>query len=185
MVSLLILGWVALPLGTAVSASPPSERAVVQSANGQFMTKHYPPGAYRRGEQGRVDFRLTVEPDGSTGSCDVTRSSGFAALDQETCEFLLNYARVEPARNSDGRRVRTTHWGYIVWKLPVGTTTIASAGSQPKADRMICKRTQARDSFIKTRQCMPSSEWKRQEQVARDELDRLQGRVFCGDHGCS
>src|SRR3954453_1177535 len=94
-------------LWTAQSASAnAAEQMVRDEKNGQFIWKYYPPGALKRGEQGRVAFKLTVEPTGVISACDVTESSGFKALDTETCEIMALYAQVKPVRNSDGRPIR-------------------------------------------------------------------------------
>src|SRR3954451_20034966 len=117
-------------LGVATSgATAVQDQMIHASQNGEFLWKYYPPGALKRGEQGRVAFKLTIEPTGTIGTCDVTESSGFKALDAETCDIMGLYARVEPVRNSDGRAIRATQAGFIVWKLPPGAVKVASAGS--------------------------------------------------------
>ena len=169
---------------TALISTGAGSQAVVEqvsrdSKNAEFISKHYPPQAMKRGEQGRVSFRLTIEPDGSLGTCDVTQSSGFATLDRETCEIMLHYARLKPVRNEDGRAIRASQDGYIVWQLSTATTKVASATAKtmPKPDQVICKRTPTTGSLIgKTKQCMTRSEWARTEQNTRDQMDNLQGR---------
>ena len=185
MLRLIVLA--AAPALVATVAEARSEQVLRESANGEFLSKDYPPGAQKRGEQGKVGFRLTVERDGSLGGCEVTQSSGFALLDSETCGLLLQHARVKPARNADGRAIRSVRSGFIVWKLPGGTTKFASAAERPtsKSDPIICKRFQAPGSLIvKTRTCMPRSEWTRQEQIMKSTVEGIRDRNFCGDHGC-
>ena len=110
----------------AVSAQidPPTVR---QSRNGEFMTKYYPPTARSRGEQGKVGFQITIDDDGFMTSCEVTASSGFKNLDRETCDFLIKYGKVKPARDSSGRTIATTQQGYMNWKLPPGSPRMAMA----------------------------------------------------------
>ena len=167
-------------LNSTVAAAPGTEQAIVrQSANGEFLTKNYPPGALKRGEQGRVGFKLTIEPDGSLGTCDVTESSGYASLDKETCEIMLRHARLSPVRNGEGRAIRASQSGFIVWRLPDGATRVAStsAKTMPKPDQIICKRSQTTGSLVaKTKQCMTRNEWARTQRQAQDEMDRYQGR---------
>ncbi len=190
MLSLMLLASIPSSFTTAMSAAPDVQsNAIREAKNGEFIASYYPPGALKRGEQGRVAFRLTIEPDGSLGTCDVTESSGFASLAKETCEIMLRYARLTPVRNEVGRAIRAVRPGAIVWKLPAGATRVAraSAKSMPKPDPIICKRSQKTGSLVaKTKQCMPKSEWARAQQGLRDEADRLQARGYFEDgDGCT
>ncbi|WP_309661552.1 energy transducer TonB [Sphingomonas sp.] len=174
-------------LSSAFAGGPAStEQVVRQSTNGEFLADHYPPRALKRGEQGKVGFKLTIEPDGSLGKCDVTESSGFASLDTETCEVMVAYAHLKPVRDSEGRAVRAVQPGFIVWKLPAGVTTVASTNAKkmPKPDGLVCKRTQTTGSLIaRTTQCLTRTEWAQQERVTRDEVGRMQGVGFCDRGG--
>ena len=163
------------------SAAPPKETPQ-EAKNREFLLKQYPPGARSRGEQGRVAFRLTVEPDGSLGSCEVTESSGFSGLDNETCEILVRYGQLKPVMGADGRAIRASQNGFINWKLPAdtgaATASAAPAGAaMPKPDEIICKRSAKTGSLIaKTKQCMTRAEWALTEQAVRDQMENLQGR---------
>ena len=185
MLPLLLVASITTALASSGSGSQGATEQISRAANnGEFISKRYPAEALKRGEQGKVTFRLTIEPDGSLGSCDVTQSSGFATLDRETCEIMLHYARLKPVRNEEGRAIRATQDGFIVWKLPSSATKVASATSKtmPKPDQVICKRTPTTGSLIgKTKQCMTRAEWARTEQSTRDQMDNLQGR---GHYDC-
>ncbi len=185
MVPLVVLASFATMLTSTGGGAPSaSDQMVREAANGEFISRHYPPGALKRGEQGRVAFRLTVETDGSIGECDVTESSGFASLDRETCEIMVRHARTKPVRNADGRTIRTTSPGHIIWKLPASTTRVASvsASTMEKPDKLICKRVQTTGSLIaKTRQCLSKRQWLQAEQEARDAAERIQGRGGCAE----
>ena len=166
----------------APSAAPPKETPR-EASNREFLLKKYPPGARSRGEQGRVAFRLTIEPDGSLSSCEVTESSGFSGLDNETCEIVVRYGQLKPVMGGDGRAIRATQNGFINWKLPadiapVATATAAPPGTAvPKPDEIICKRSAKTGSLIaKTKQCMTRAEWALTEQAVRDQMENLQGR---------
>ena len=151
--------------------------------NREFIAKNYPPGALKRGEQGRVSFKITIEPDGSLGSCEVTKSSGFAGLDNETCEIMIFNARLKPVRDKSGRAVRSSQEGYINWTLPKATDVIANASvaAMPPPDEVICKRSAKAGSLIaKTKQCMTREDWLRSEQSVRDLMDNLQFRGHSG-----
>ena len=189
MIPLLFFASFTTALVSSGSASENAGEQIARTANnGEFISKHYPTKALKRGEQGRVGFRVTIEPDGSLGACDVTQSSGFATLDKETCEIMVSYARLSPVRNADGRAIRADQDGYIVWRLPAGATRVASASGKKALDpnKIVCKRIESTGSLIaKTRQCLTRSEWAQQERVVRDEVDRIQGRgvVDCKSTG--
>jgi len=188
MVPMLALASITLGLAATDSgATQSADQMVHAQKNGEFLWKYYPQGALKRGEQGRVAFKLTIEPTGTIGSCDVTESSGFKALDAETCDIMGLYARVEPVRNSDGRAIRATQNGFIVWKLPPGAVKVASAGSNktmPKPDQLVCRKDVQTGSLIATtRQCLTKSEWARQERQVREDVGRLQGTGYCDGGG--
>src|SRR6476646_7716565 len=100
MVPLLVLASITPLLWSLGSGAPAASDTLIENAkNGEFLWKFYPAGAAKRGEQGRVSFRLTIEPDGLISTCDVTESSGFATLDKETCEIMGLYAPLAPIRD--------------------------------------------------------------------------------------
>lgn len=184
MTPLLLLASIPTMLWSMDAGAPQANDQLVRAEkNGEFLWKYYPPGALKRGEQGRVAFNLTIEPTGLISTCDVTESSGFKALDAETCEIMGQYARVSPVRNADGRAIRAQQSGYIVWKLPPGATTIASASTaktMAKPDQLICRKDITTGSWIATtKQCLTRSEWARQAAETRENVDRITA-AYCG-----
>jgi TonB family protein len=187
MFPLLMMASVTLGLVATDSGAPASSDQMVRAArNGEFLWKYYPPGALKRGEQGRVAFKLTIEPTGTVSTCDVTESSGFKSLDKETCDIMGLYARVEPVRSADGRAVRAVQDGFIVWKLPPGATQVATASTRrtmPKPDQLVCRKDTKTGSLIATTtQCLTRAEWARQEKEMRDTVGRLTGG-YCDGRG--
>ena len=183
MADLLILAT-SIALASSAAIAPAPGETAQQAANREFVVKNYPPGALKRGEQGKVTFRLTIEPDGSLGRCEVVESSGFAGLDNETCEIMVFNARLKPVLNEEGRAIRATQTGFIVWKLPGSETQVAAAATpatMPQPEPVICKRTRKTGSLVAmTKQCMTKNEWKLSEQAARDQVDNIIGRGNCG-----
>ena len=184
MADLLILA-ASIALASSAAIAPAPGETALQAANREFIVKNYPPGAKKRGEQGKVTFRVTIEPDGSLGSCDVIESSGYPGLDQETCEIMIFNARLKPVLDEEGRAIRSTQTGFIVWRLPGGDTQVAAAApptTLPKPEPVICKRTQKTGSLVAmTKQCMTKNEWMQTEQATRDQVDNLIGRGNCED----
>lgn len=173
----------------AVSAAVetvPLEPSLTSRKNGEFIADRYPPGALKRGEQGRVEFRLVIEPDGSLGSCEVTRSSGFKALDEETCELIIAHARTRPVRNDSGRRVRAVQAGFINWKLP-GTANPAVPADQAgleNPDKIICKRIRKTGSLVaRSRMCLTAQQWSSQQDESRRLMERLLDKSHTSSNG--
>lgn len=182
MISLLVMASIPAITSTALAQQAPQvqQETAQQAKNREFILKHYPPGAMKRGEQGRVAFKLTIEADGTLGGCDVTESSGFAGLDAETCEILVRYGQVKPVLGADGRAIRATQNGFIVWRLPENSATAVASvapATMKKPDEIICKTTAKTGSLIaRTRQCLTKEEWALQERMTREETERIAGR---------
>lgn len=86
--------------GPAASPSPPADAAPDpswQQALGVWLTTHkvYPEEARRRGEDGRVVVRFTVERSGHVLDVELIRSSGSSRLDAAT-EAMLRGRQVPP-----------------------------------------------------------------------------------------
>jgi TonB family protein len=179
-----VLATATSSLSGAPNADPPSVRRL---ANGEFITRHYPYEALKKGEQGKVAFEVTIEPDGALSSCAVTGSSGFATLDRETCEFMTKYARLQPVRNAEGRAVRAAQQGYINWQLPAGVRPTSRPASVRKVptdrfgkpidmNKTICRTTPRTGSMVgATKVCMTRAEWARSERESREGVQAMQG----------
>ena len=81
-------------------------------------TSDYPTRDLREGNRGRVGFSLTIGADGKVESCLVTRSSGFAGLDDATCRMVTRRARFTPASDETGAVVTGAYSGTIRWTIP-------------------------------------------------------------------
>jgi protein TonB len=64
---------------------------------------------------GTVALRYSVETNGRVGSCDITKSSGSARLDNYTCELVRKRYRFEPMRDATGQAVRTYIPASYIW----------------------------------------------------------------------
>ena len=175
-----------LAVGPVIQAASPNARDqfIHAAENGQFLTHYYPEGAAKRGEQGRVGFRIAIEREGWVGSCEVTESSGFRALDRETCEIMVQYARVKPVRSPSGMPIRAIQSGYINWKLPAGVKLATPAVVTEKPNPILCRRDNMAGSLVrKTIQCLTRSEWELQQGFTQDTWHELQGKGHTGNGG--
>lgn len=80
--------------------------------------RDYPLEAIRRRQQGRVEFELTVAPDGRPSACRILASSGSAWLDEATCRIMRQRPRFTPARGAAGEPTADIVRSRVVWVLP-------------------------------------------------------------------
>jgi protein TonB len=82
-----------------------------------LRNEDYPAAARAAREQGLVEFRLDVGPNGRVTGCTITQSSGSAVLDSTTCRLMRSRARFTPAVDAGGATVADKVDGRIVWRL--------------------------------------------------------------------
>ncbi|WP_298300866.1 energy transducer TonB [uncultured Erythrobacter sp.] len=68
----------------------------------------WPSRGFRSG-QGLLRFTLLVDEEGRAESCEVDRSTGSRRFDRQACRLLIDRARFEPARGSDGEVVQSRY----------------------------------------------------------------------------
>lgn len=82
-----------------VAPSPPqsaSDSGPVALA-GTHTTPPYPPISRRLGQEGVVQLRITIAPDGSVAHADVIQSSGWPELDEAASSWVVVHWRYQPA----------------------------------------------------------------------------------------
>lgn len=77
----------------------------------------YPQISLQQEQQGTVTILLKVNRTGLVSSCKVTKSSGHAPLDEQTCALYRARARFEPARDRRGRAIDWDYQQRVTWKL--------------------------------------------------------------------
>lgn len=71
----------------------------------------YPARAMREGREGSVGFKLSVDGEGRPSACEITKSSGHADLDAETCTLVTRRARFNASQGSGPRYFESrVHW---------------------------------------------------------------------------
>ncbi|QJQ32445.1 TonB family protein [Sphingomonas lacunae] len=81
-------------------------------------TSDYPASALRAGTEGTTHINLTIGPEGRVTRCDITQSSGDAALDGAACAALQRRARFTPALDRDGNPSTGSYTTRIRWQIP-------------------------------------------------------------------
>ena len=83
-----------------------------------FTLGDYPMKAFEREWQGVATFGVLVDPSGRPANCSIIRSSGYEALDRETCFVAMKRARFTPAHGPDGRAAYGLFRSQVVWARP-------------------------------------------------------------------
>jgi protein TonB len=118
----LVAALAASGMSQAVTAHEPQAWIVSARAKGDLAAlvtqTDYPAAALTAREEGMVEFRLEVGPNGRVTGCAITRSSGSTSLDSATCRIMHSRARFTPAMDSNGQRTADSVAGKLAWKLP-------------------------------------------------------------------
>ena len=86
--------------------------------SGWISTDDYARSDLIREREGTANYRLVVGSDGRVDACEITRSSGHATLDRNTCRLIERRARFDPATNTRGETVVGTYSGSVTWQIP-------------------------------------------------------------------
>jgi protein TonB len=87
-----------------------------------FRDEDYPTEAARYRVRGVVRYFIVINVAGRVSHCRVTRSSGWALLDETTCRLLRERARYEPARDAGGNPTVDTDVGELDFRVLESTT---------------------------------------------------------------
>lgn len=108
-----LLGWGIDPALIAGVRTRPRQ------TNRELITSDdYPADAVRAHQEGVALVRLIINSDGRAEDCAIVASSGSAALDRQSCTLSQNRGRFRPARDAEGRPVRSVFVQRVVWHLP-------------------------------------------------------------------
>lgn len=144
--------------------------------NADVLLKLYPKRALEAGEAGVVGFKVSLDKAGHPTACEVTQTSGFPRLDEETCTVITQHAvfSANPGVGSGS----STHIGTIAWVLPDGRKPAVASGTKVAAtEKKICKRTPRTGSNAAfDRVCMTKAQWAEQVDESKQAFRELQGK---------
>jgi TonB family protein len=153
--------------------------AAQNAINWDILQKLYPKRALAAHEQGAVGFIVTLDNKGDVTRCQVTHSSGYPLLDQETCQIITMHAQFNANPSLSPSQTRT-HEGLIAWKLPASTTVLEPPKPVVIAtapEKVVCKRTTRVGTLAGfERTCMTPTEWAKQSDNQKQMWDEVQGR---------
>ena len=186
-------GWFVLAAGllattvSATQASGPSAPVPDQAKmerdakNWEVLHKMYPKRALAAGEQGLVGFLVGIDATGSPTKCQITHTSGYKSLDEETCQLIMVHATFKRPEGLSPSQQRT-YEGVVNWKLPstplaavpeIPKPILAAAAPEPK----ICKRTPRVGTLAGfERTCMTQREWDTAAKQTQAHWNEMQGR---------
>ncbi len=87
--------------------------------SGRLKSSDIPESAWESGVEGTVSVRYFVNVDGSVSGCRITRSSGYALLDNTTCRLIEQRFRYRPSLDDDGTPVRSIIVENHTWINPL------------------------------------------------------------------
>ena len=130
---------VAASASTEAGNPQQSSAPIGGSLTGVFEADDYPADALDLNQQGSVGVLVRVDPRGAVSDCTITSSSGFPALDAQTCRIVWLRARFTPARDPSGKPVASTYEQRIVWGIGEDEE---GAGSDPFMVRWVVSEWQ-------------------------------------------
>jgi TonB family protein len=77
----------------------------------------YPLEAWRRREEGVVQYDLAIDAQGQVAGCKITYSTATPDLEAATCRLLSERARFKPAEGEDGNPRASVYPGEMTWQL--------------------------------------------------------------------
>jgi TonB family protein len=163
-----------------VTITAPAAPSAIIERNRLVVQKFYPRSSLRRGEEGEVHFRISVNRDGRLDGCQITKSSGYTALDKATCDMLLKGATATPLIAADGWRTPGVRDGIVPWVLPEGVQRPASPPSftsnqSAAGEKLICRRQiKTGSTYIMEKVCLTADDWKRAGEEAQRQTQDLQ-----------
>lgn len=95
----------------------PSQYARLLNSDVVANAMTYPDAAVEKEQQGRTVTWLLVGPTGDIERCGVMASSGSQLLDSKACEILIATAQFYPAKDKNGKAIRSIFWQPVRWKI--------------------------------------------------------------------
>lgn len=85
---------------------------------GNWVTDNdYPTGPLMRGQQGVVNFRLSVDSSGAVTACNIQQSTRPAEFDEAVCKALTRRAKFHPALDAQGNTMASYYPGTFVFMM--------------------------------------------------------------------
>lgn len=83
-----------------------------------LKSSDYPTDLLRKGNQGLVKFRLSIDDTGQPTQCHIQQSTRPEGFDKAVCDGLMQRARFEPARTQDGEAIASYWRNTVRFEIP-------------------------------------------------------------------
>lgn len=113
----LIVATAVLGASGAPAAAQDMPAQAVSAPERWIVDDDYPSDALKERAFGITVFRLDVDEAGAVSGCHIMATSGFAALDDQTCATMRRRARFRPARRA-GKPIASTYNSRVTWVPP-------------------------------------------------------------------
>lgn len=172
----------------ALSAPGSQTKEQLNAQNWDVMLSQYPARARAAREQGPVGFRITLDGEGYATECEVTSSSGYPSLDDETCRLIMTRGEFRGITDEKGRRASGIFEGVLKWQLPPPVGAAAAAPPPPPVtqpglvqakagDKLECRRKLRTGSLADfERICLTKAEWQRAGERIRREWQEIRDK---------
>jgi TonB family protein len=105
---------------------------------GSWVTSgDYPISALRAEKSGAAGFLLNVNKWGVVADCEITESSGDAALDEATCRNVAVRAKFYPATDKDAKPIAATYRNRVRWVVPQSVPNSGPITISPAISRFV------------------------------------------------
>jgi TonB family protein len=85
----------------------------LESPQNWMRSADYPDDMLSKGYQGIVNFRMSIDANGSPAECHIQNSTQPQEFDQAVCASMMRNARFEPARTKEGEQI-ASYWRETV-----------------------------------------------------------------------
>lgn len=82
-----------------------------------FSGRDYPLAAMQKNQMGTASFVLLIDEAGKVQDCIVTRTSGVATIDAQSCAIVKERGKFRPAIGLDGKPAKSSISESITWRL--------------------------------------------------------------------
>jgi protein TonB len=176
------LGLALLVSAAAVQAETPAEKAAREAKNYDTLLQYYPKRALAAGEQGMVVFTIRLDKAGHPTNCEVTHSSGYRQLDDETCQLMLIHGVFKPVKDSEGNKTNQVAEGVVNWKIPgaaANTRAPVKVTASTAPEKMICKRELKMGTLADyERTCMTKRDWQRLSDQMKEPWEEIKRNAY-------
>ena len=89
----------------------------IESPGTWLHSSDYPRSLLRKGAQGIVHFRLSVDSGGDVSDCHIQRSTRPEGFDEAVCDALMRRAKFKPALDAEGNSIASYYINTVQFRI--------------------------------------------------------------------